>query len=114
VTFLSPGPTRWEWTLRSDQNARICSTPAQEFSSGASGGNHSSGESTSVPFATEQIRLYRGGGGPHGGGQSKSTNHGQSEKETSTEDEQAQAPKALEGESPQEAHVAEVSEYDRS
>jgi hypothetical protein len=40
--------------------------------------------------------------------------HGQSEKEASTEDEQAQAPKALEGESPQEAHVAKVSGSDRS
>jgi hypothetical protein len=37
------------------------------------------------------------------------SHHGQSEKETSSEDEQAQAPEALEGESPQEAHMAEVS-----
>jgi hypothetical protein len=35
--------------------------------------------------------------------------YGQSQKETSSEDEQAQAPEALEVESPQEAHVAEVS-----
>jgi len=35
--------------------------------------------------------------------------HGESQKEASTEDEQAQAPKALEGESPQKAYVAEVS-----
>jgi hypothetical protein len=34
--------------------------------------------------------------------------HGQSEKETSSEDEQAQAPEALEIKSAQEAHVAEV------
>jgi hypothetical protein len=37
--------------------------------------------------------------------------HGQSEKETSSEDEQAQAPEALESESPQKAHVAEVSAF---
>jgi hypothetical protein len=34
--------------------------------------------------------------------------HGQPEKETPSENEQAQAPKALEGEPPQKAHVAEV------
>jgi len=34
--------------------------------------------------------------------------HGQPEKETPTEDEQAQAPEALEGKSPQDAYVAEV------
>jgi hypothetical protein len=37
------------------------------------------------------------------------TYHGQPEEETPFEDEQAQAPEALEGESPQKAHVAEVS-----
>jgi hypothetical protein len=37
------------------------------------------------------------------------SHHGQPEKETSTEDEQAQAQKALESESPQEAYVAEMS-----
>jgi hypothetical protein len=37
--------------------------------------------------------------------------HGQPEKETSIKDEQAQAPQALEVESPQEAHVAEVSRH---
>ena len=36
------------------------------------------------------------------------TSHGKSQKEASSEDEQAQAPEALEVESPQEAHVAEV------
>ncbi len=37
------------------------------------------------------------------------THHGQPEEETPFEDEQAQAPEALEGESPQKAHVAEMS-----
>jgi hypothetical protein len=35
--------------------------------------------------------------------------YGQSQKETSSEDEQAQAPEALEVEPAQEAHVAEIS-----
>ena len=35
--------------------------------------------------------------------------HGQSEKETASQDEQAQAPQAFEGPPPQEAHVAEVA-----
>jgi hypothetical protein len=48
-------------------------------------------------------------GAEHGAPSPTRTHHGQSEKETSSEDEQAQAPKALEGESPQKAHVAEVS-----
>jgi hypothetical protein len=39
----------------------------------------------------------------------KFNHHGQSEKETSFEDEQAQAQEALEVESPQEAHMAEMS-----
>jgi hypothetical protein len=37
--------------------------------------------------------------------------HGQSEKETSSEDEQAQAQKALESEPSQEAYVAEVTPW---
>jgi hypothetical protein len=37
------------------------------------------------------------------------SHHGQPEKETSSEDEQAQAPEALEVEPAQEAHVAEIS-----
>jgi hypothetical protein len=37
------------------------------------------------------------------------SHYGKSEKETPPEDEQAQAPEALEVESPQEAHVAEIA-----
>jgi hypothetical protein len=37
------------------------------------------------------------------------SHHGKPEKETPPEDEQAQAPEALEIESPQEAHVAEIA-----
>jgi hypothetical protein len=41
---------------------------------------------------------------------SASTNHyGKPEEETPSEDEQAQAPEALEVESPQEAYVAEIA-----
>ena len=47
-------------------------------------------------------------GAEHGARSPTRIHHGQSEKETSSENEQAQAPKALEGESPQEAYVAEV------
>jgi hypothetical protein len=36
------------------------------------------------------------------------THHGKSQKEASPKDEQAQAPEALEVESPQEAYVAEI------
>jgi hypothetical protein len=43
-----------------------------------------------------------------------SLSHGQPEKETPFEDEQAQAPKALEGEPPQEAYVAEVRRAPRA
>jgi hypothetical protein len=47
--------------------------------------------------------------GPHGDPSLIFLHHGQPEKETSSENEQAQAPEALEVESPQEAYVAEVS-----
>jgi hypothetical protein len=43
-----------------------------------------------------------------GGARRFEPEHGQSQKEAQAEDEQAQAPKALEIQSPQEAHVAEV------
>jgi hypothetical protein len=56
-----------------------------------------------------KFTLYRAKLAPQGVRSPKTNHHGQPEKETSSEDEQAQAPEALEGESPQEAHVAEVS-----
>lgn len=57
----------------------------------------------------KKFGLYRQVRDLHGDPSQNLKHHGQSEKETSFKDEQAQAPEALEVESPQKTYVAEVS-----
>jgi hypothetical protein len=54
-------------------------------------------------------RLYRPEQKPHVRGQTSTFHHGKSEKETTSQDVEAQTPEAPQGQPPQEAHVAEVS-----
>ena len=56
-----------------------------------------------------QILLYRGKKAPHGAVLVKLQPYGQPEEETPAQDEQAQAPQALEVAPPPEAHLAEIS-----
>ena len=60
-----------------------------------------------------QILLYRGKKAPHGAVLVKLQPYGQPEEETPAQDEQAQAPQALEVAPPPEAHVAEMSALQR-
>jgi len=55
-----------------------------------------------------QILLYRGKKAPHGAVLEKRQPYGKPEEETSAQDEQAQAPQALEVAPSPEAHLAEV------